>query len=81
MIKLQKVIVLIIGAFLLCISIPIKVHNNCQIFPFPTQFFLGMPWKKIPCKYTGIMWGPSALEYVIGFKNSIDINGFWFLYK
>lgn len=80
---MKKAVILLIGlilAFCIFISIPIFIRAECSLLPWPVETKLGLPWKKIPCSYTGIMWGKSALEYGRDIKCIIDKQGFCFLF-
>ena len=77
--KLITALVLVLFVFLLFISVPTYVNNECNIFPFPSRLVLGLPWKKIPCSYHGLMWGNSLIEQGINLKKQIDQSGFYFL--
>lgn len=74
---------ILIAIVLLLSLIPIPKFSSrptCQLLPMPYKTVLGMPWKASPCGYSGLAWGPSLLEYVLSFTQSIDKNGFYFLY-
>lgn len=80
---MNKIIFLLLGlviAICVFISIPIYVSNDCNILPHPISIKLGLPWKQIPCKYNGFIWGKSAIEYGSDLKCLIDQQGFCFLY-
>ena len=74
------ILVGIFGMFLLFVSIPIYVVNDCHILPWPVSTKLGLPWKKIPCSYHGFMWGKSVIEYSADVKCLIDKQGFCFFF-
>lgn len=63
------------------VSVPIYVSNDCN---FPqrgtSETKLGLPWKRSPCPYIGVMWGKSLLEYGSDLKCLIDKQGFCFLF-
>ncbi len=68
--------------FVTFISVPIYVNSNCSLLMIePTVTKWGLPWKKIPCKFTGIMWGKSALEYGEDLKCLVDKEGYCFLFN
>lgn len=76
--NIKRFLIIFFVVFFLFISIPTYIRTSCNILPLPTPTFLGLPWKKIPCKYTGVMWGPSLVEYGLMLKHHIDKNGFYF---
>jgi hypothetical protein len=80
---MKKFLIIFIGAiigFLTFVSVPIYIKNDCGILPWPVVTKWGLPWKKMPCKYVGVMWGKSLLEYGNDFKCVVDKQGFCFLY-
>ena len=60
----------LVSIILFCtfISVPTWANNHCNILPRHETYKLGLPWKKVPCVYTGVMWGQSLLEKTSSWK-------------